>query len=132
MCSSDLGQVPVICNNLVEVLPHVNAGRLRALAISALARSPLLPKLPTVAETYPGFEADTWFGLMAPAGTPDAIVSRLNEAVRQLKQLPAVRERLVQMGANAIELTPAEFAAMIRRESEKWHKVVRAAGIQPE
>lgn len=126
------GHVPVICNNLVEVLPHVNAGRLRALAISALRRSSLLPKLPTVAESYPGFEADTWFGIVAPAGTPPAIVEKLNDTVRQIKHSPQVKERLAQMGADAIDYTPAEFAAMIKREMEKWGKVVRRAGIRPE
>ena len=126
------GQVPVICNNLVEVLPHVNAGKLRALGISAASRSPLLPNVPTVAETYPGFEADTWFGVVAPAGTPAAIIDKLNESIRQIKDTPQVKTRLAQMGANAIDYAPAEFAAMIRREMEKWGKVVRGAGIKPE
>jgi len=105
---------------------------LRALGISAASRSPLLPNVPAVAETYPGFEADTWFGVVAPAGTPPAIIDKLNEAIRQLKQTPQVKTRLAQMGANAIDYTPAEFAAMIRREMEKWSKVVARAGIKPE
>ena len=126
------GQVPVICNNLVEVLPHVNAGTLRALGISAAARSPLLPDVPPVAETYPGFEADTWFGVVAPAGTPAAIIEKLNDAIRQIKATPQVKTRLAQMGANAVDYTPAEFSVMIKREIEKWSKVVRGAGIKPE
>jgi tripartite-type tricarboxylate transporter receptor subunit TctC len=126
------GQVPVICNNLVEVLPQVNAGRLRALGISAASRSSLMPNVPTVAETYPGFEADTWFGVLAPAGTPAVIVDRLNESIRQIKESPQVKARLAQMGANAIEYTPTQFAAMIKREMEKWRKVVMNAGIRPE
>jgi tripartite-type tricarboxylate transporter receptor subunit TctC len=126
------GQVPVICNNLVEVLPHVNAGKLRALGISAASRSPLLPNVPAIAETYPGFEADTWFGVVAPAGTPAAIIDKLAGSIRQIKETPLVKTRLAQMGANAIDYTPAEFAAMIRREMEKWSKVVTRAGIKPE
>jgi tripartite-type tricarboxylate transporter receptor subunit TctC len=126
------GQVPVICNNLVEVLPQVNAGKMRALGISAASRSPLLPNVPAIAETYPGFEADTWFGVVAPAGTPAAIVQRLHDSIRQLKESPQVKARLAQMGANAIDYTPAEFAAMIKREMDKWAKVVATAGIRPE
>jgi tripartite-type tricarboxylate transporter receptor subunit TctC len=126
------GQVPIICNNLVEILPQVKAGRMRALGISALARSSLLPDVPAIAETYPGFEADTWFGVIAPAGTPAPIVDRLNESVRQIKETPAVKSRLLQMGAEAIELSPAEFGALIRKEMEKWGRVVASAGIRPE
>ena len=126
------GQVPIICNNLVEILPQVKAGRMRALGISALARSSLLPDVPAIAETYAGFEADTWFGVIAPAGTPAPIVERLNESVRQMKETPAVKSRLLQMGAEAIDLSPAEFAALIRKEMEKWGRVVAGAGIRPE
>jgi tripartite-type tricarboxylate transporter receptor subunit TctC len=105
---------------------------MRALGISALARSSLLPDVPAIAETYPGFEADTWFGVIAPAGTPAPIVDRLNESVRQIKETPAVKSRLLQMGAEAIELSPAEFGALIRKEMEKWGRVVASAGIRPE
>ena len=126
------GQVPIICNNLVEILPQVNAGRMRAIGISALKRSSLLPDVPAIAETYPGFEADTWFGVVAPAGTPATIVGRLNESVRQIKETPAVKARLSQMGADAIELSPAEFGSLILREMEKWGRVVAGAGIRPE
>jgi tripartite-type tricarboxylate transporter receptor subunit TctC len=126
------GVVQLYINNLVEVLPQVKAGRVRMLAIASAKRSSVVPEIPTVAESgLPGFESTLWYGVMAAAGTPAAIVNKLNEAVRQTQQEPEVRTRLATMGAETAYYTPDEFGALIRREVELWGRVVREAGITP-
>ena len=125
------GQVQLMFNNLVEVTPHVKAGRVRALAVATADRTPAMPELPTVAESgLPGYETSLWYGVVAAAGIPPAIVSRLNEAIRNLQKQPDVKARLASMGAEPVSMTPAEFGAMIKREGEKWGRVVREAGIK--
>jgi tripartite-type tricarboxylate transporter receptor subunit TctC len=126
------GQVQLMFNNLVEVLPHIKSGKVRALAIATAKRSPVLPDLPTVAESgVPGYETSLWYGVVAAAGTPAAIVNKLNDAIRQTQQMPEIKARLAAMGAEPVSLTPAEFGALIKREVEKWGRVVRTAGIVP-
>jgi tripartite-type tricarboxylate transporter receptor subunit TctC len=118
---------------LPTALAYIKAGRLRALGVTGARRSSAAPEIPTIAEAgVPGYEATQWFGIVAPAGTPRAIVERWHrETVRALKD-PAVRERLVADGADPVGSTPEEFAAYLRSETEKWAKVVKAIGIQPE
>ncbi len=124
------GQVQLMFNNLVEALPHVESGRLRALAIATAKRSPAAPNLPTIAETgLPGYETSLWYGVVAPTGTPKAIVDKLNEAIRQVKQTPGVKDRLAKMGADPTDYSPADFAALVKQEMEKWGKVVKEANI---
>jgi len=126
-------QVQMMFANTLSALPMVKAGRLRALAISGSKRSAAAPELPTVAEAgMPGFEASTWFGILAPAGTPKDIIVRFNGEVRKILQMPDVLERLKAQGAEPIGSTPEEFRNYIKSELIKWEKVVKAAGIRLE
>jgi tripartite-type tricarboxylate transporter receptor subunit TctC len=113
--------------------PQIKAGKLRALAITSARRSPVAPELPTVAEAgFPGFEVIGWFGWLAPAATPRAIINRLNtELVRALK-LPEVRERLISQSTEPVGNSPQEFATFMKNEHEKWARVIRQANIRIE
>ena len=125
------GQVPLMFDNMPSSLPYVQAGRLRALAVSTLKRAPALPSLATVAESgLPGFEVSVWFGVLAPAGTPREIVTRLNAIIVKALASPDTRERLAGQGAEPIGNTPEEFTAQMQRDLVKWAKVVKGAGIK--
>ncbi len=114
-------------------LPHVKTGRLRALAATGAKRSPSLPDLPTVAEAgVPGFEVSTWGGVLAPAGTPKSIITKLHGALKRILQLPDVKERLAAIDFEPVGNTPEEFGAFIKKEVARWGKVVRDAGIKPD
>ena len=127
------GQVQVMFSTMPPALPHVTAGRLRALAVASLRRSPAAPELPTLDETaLPGFEATTWHGVMVPAGTPSAIVAKLHDDIVAVLRTPEIAERLSSQGAEAIGNTPEEFASYIRSETAKWAKVVRESGAKLE
>jgi len=125
------GQVPVMFDNMPSSLPHVKADKLRALAVSTLKRSPVLPALATVAESgLPGFEVSVWFGVLAPAGTPREVVARLNAILVKALVNPDMRERLAGQGAEPVGNTPEEFTAQMQRDIVKWAKVVKSAGIK--
>jgi tripartite-type tricarboxylate transporter receptor subunit TctC len=127
------GQVQIMFSTMPPALPHVRDGKLRALAVTSAKRSPAAPELPTVDETaLPGFEANTWHGVVVPAGTPGAIVARLNREIVAILHLPDVVERFSSQGAEALGSTPEEFAAYIRSETLKWAKVVRDSGAKAE
>jgi tripartite-type tricarboxylate transporter receptor subunit TctC len=127
------GEVQVGFNNMVPALPHVKSGRLRALGVSGPARWSGLPDVPAIAASgLPGYEALQWYGVLLPAGTPAAIVSRLNEAIQTVLQLPEVKEQLASEGGEVVGGTPKEFAAYMEREIAKWTKLVKAANIRPE
>jgi tripartite-type tricarboxylate transporter receptor subunit TctC len=120
-------------STMPPALPHVTAGRLRALAVASLQRSPAAPELPTIDEAaLPGFEATTWHGVMVPAGTPDAVVAKLHDEIVAVLRMPDVVERLSSQGAEPIGSTPQAFAAYIRAETAKWAKVVRESGAKVE
>jgi tripartite-type tricarboxylate transporter receptor subunit TctC len=125
------GQVPVMFNNPASIMPHLKAGRLRAIALSSAERSRLVPGLPTVAESgVPGFEVRSWHGAFAPAGTSRDIVNRLNsEMVKALNQ-PDVKERFASQGVELVGNKPEEFAAFLQKEHAKWSKVVKASGAR--
>jgi tripartite-type tricarboxylate transporter receptor subunit TctC len=125
------GRVTMSFGNIVNVLPLVREGKLRAFAVTSSKRSALAPDLPTMAESgYPGFEAVPWFGLMAPAGTPAAIVERLHRETVKALAVPEVKKKLNDLGLDVIGGTPAEFAAAIEREIPQWAKVIKQAGIR--
>jgi tripartite-type tricarboxylate transporter receptor subunit TctC len=127
------GQVQLMFSTMPPALPHVKDGKLRALAVTSSKRSRAMPELPTVDEVaLPGFGANTWHGVVVPAGTPAAIVARLNREIVAILHLPEVVERLSSQGAEALGSTPEEFAAYIRSESVKWAKVVRDSGAKAE
>ena len=114
------------------VMPHLKTGRLRALGVSSAKRSPALPDVPAIAETVPGYEARGWNGVLAPAGTPKPIVDRLNREIVLVVQSPEFLKQLATEGAVPVGNTPAEFAAVIKADIDKWAKVVKEAGIRPE
>ena len=125
------GRVSGSAASAISTMPHVRAGRLRALAITGAKRSPSAPQLPTIAESgVPGFALDQWYGLLAPAGTPKEIVTRLNAEIVKMTLDPAAKERLMTMGLDPIGSTPEAFAAYLQTETVKWGKLVRDAGIR--
>ncbi len=127
------GQVQLMFANTLSVLPHVRSGRLRALAISSSKRSAAAPELPTVAESgMPGFDVSTWFGMLAPRGTPKEIIDRLDGEVRKIVQMADVRARLISQGADPIGSTPEEFRTYLKSELVKWEKAVKAVGVRIE
>jgi tripartite-type tricarboxylate transporter receptor subunit TctC len=124
------GQVQMQFGSVIAVLPHVKAGKLRALAVTVPRRVAALPQVPTMAEAgYPAVETTVWNGVLVPAKTPRPIVERLNAEIVKILKRPDLRERFAAQGAEAVGSTSAEFAAHIRREIDKWGKVVRAAGL---
>lgn len=126
------GRMQLMINPLPEMIPFVESGKLRGLAVAGLKRSPVMPDLPTIAETLPGFEVTTWNGLMAPAATPKEIVARLNAEVVKLLKAPATMKRMNELGLDTIASTPEQFAEHLRRETDKWAKVVKASGARIE
>ena len=126
------GQVQVGFDVMVTSLPHIRSGALRALGVAGSKRFELLPEVPTIAETIPGYEARTWAGVGVPKGTPPEIVAQLNQVINAGLANPAIRARLIEVGTVPMMLTPAEFGAYVTAEAEKWAKVVKAAGIKPE
>ena len=127
------GQVQLMFSTMPPALPHVKDGKLRALAVTSLKRSRATPDLPTVDEAaLPGFEANTWHGVVVPAGTPAIIITRLNREIVAILHLHDIVERLSGQGAEALGSTPEEFAAYIRLETVKWAKVVRESGAKAE
>ena len=121
------GNMNVMFDNLPSALPHIKSGRLKALAVTSRTRSPALPDVPTIEEAagLKGFDASSWFGLFAPAGTPRTVVDKIQADVAKALSQPAVRERFVAQGADPGGNTPDQFAAFIRAETEKWTRVVK-------
>jgi len=125
------GQVHLMFGTAVSFLPYVSAGRLRALAVTNPKRSPIVPNVPTIAESgLPGFEALQWFGVFVPAGTPRDIVSRLHADIVKSLKLSDVRERLVGLGAEVVGNAPDQFAAFQKADSVKWAKIVKESGAK--
>lgn len=124
------GNVQMMFAGISTVLPHIQAGRLRALAIASLKRSPQLPDVPTVAESgYPGFEVTSWYGIVAPAGTPAPIVAKIQRDMAEALENPDVQSRLSGLGLEPIGDTPEHFAATIQAETRKWSDIVERAHI---
>jgi tripartite-type tricarboxylate transporter receptor subunit TctC len=126
------GQVQVIFDNMPSIIEHVRAGSLRALAVTTSARSPQLPDVPTLAETVPGYEASALFGMGAPKKTPPEIIAKLNKEINAVLAEPATRAKLIDLGGEPLIGSPEDFGKMIVAETEKWEKVVKAAGVHVE
>lgn len=125
------GEVNLAFDTLTVLAPQIKSGKVRGIAIASKKRSPLLPDVPTVAEAgYPDYDVVSWFGLAAPAGTPDAVIKQLNGEVRKIAGQPAVQEKLAAQGLEAWPSTPAQFADRIRGDYVKYGRVVKASGIQ--
>ena len=132
---SDLmsGQVQIMLASLLPAMPHVKSGRLRGIAVTTAARSALLPEMPTVAEGgLPGFETTSWHGMVVPAKTPQAISTRIHTEMVKLLNLPDVKALFLAQGMETVANSPAQFAAYIATETEKWTRVVRAIGLTPQ
>ncbi|HEV2008647.1 MAG TPA: tripartite tricarboxylate transporter substrate-binding protein, partial [Burkholderiales bacterium] len=124
------GQVTMYFGSMPAALPHIRTSRLRALGVTSLARSVAAPDIPTVAEEgFPGFEAVTWIGVVAPAGVARTILTRLNAELAAIVRTPELREKLLGQGAEPLTDTPEHFAAYIKSEIKKWASVVKLAGI---
>ena len=128
---SDLigGQIDIMFDNMPSAIQHVRAGKLRPLAVTTARRAPELPEVPTIAEAgVPGYEATSWFGMFAPAGTPAPVVARLNGALVKVLADPEVKKKLAEQGAEPYSEKPEQFAEFIRKETAKWSKVVKDSG----
>jgi tripartite-type tricarboxylate transporter receptor subunit TctC len=124
------GQIPFAFESMIPVLPHVKAGKLRALAVTSAKPSPVLPEIPTVAESgVPGFESIAWYGVVAPAGMPRDIIAKLNAEMARILNLPDIKQRLIEMGSPPVAGTPDQFGALIKSEIVKWGKVVKQAHV---
>ena len=127
------GHVPLTIANVLNALPQIKAGKLRAYGVTSLKRVAVAPDIPTIAEAgVPGFELIQWFGILAPANTPRDIIAKLRAGTVHAVQDPAIREHFISEGAEPIGSTPEEFAAVIRDDLKKWGKVIKDAGIKPE
>ncbi len=127
------GQVQAMVSGMSSVMAHIKAGRLRPLAVTGAQRSPAVPDLPTIAESgFPKFEATAWYGVLAPAGTPKPIVTRLHDEIVRALKMPDVKERLEYVGFEIVGSTPEEFGAYIKTEIKKWQPVVKASGVKPD
>jgi len=126
------GEVSLSFGETIALLPHVKSGRLRALAVTSLKRSSILPELPALAETIPGYTAGPWYGLLAPVKTPSEIIARLNREVVNILRMPDVKAGLTSVGAEPVGNTPNEFALVLKEETERWGRVIRDASIRIE
>ena len=125
------GQIQILSGDLTTLLPPVKAGRLRAIAVTSAKRSSIAPEIPTIAESgVPGYDTSGWFGMVAPAGTPRAVIERLNTDMVKGITTPESRERLGTLGGDVVANTPAEFAAFIRTDHAKWAKLIAATGLK--
>jgi tripartite-type tricarboxylate transporter receptor subunit TctC len=127
------GQVPLVAVNALEALPHVKSGKLKVLAALSASRTGIFPDVPTIAESgYPGFEASVWYGLVAPAGTPPAVLAKLHAELQKALATTEVRERMTGVGGEVTPGSSAQFAALVRSERERYQKLVSETGIKPD
>jgi tripartite-type tricarboxylate transporter receptor subunit TctC len=127
------GETIFMFDNVVTTRPLARAGRLRALAVTTIKRAPAATDIPTIAESgVPGYDANAWFGVFVPAGTPPAVVNRLHAEISRIVKIPKIRDRFLALGAEPAGTTPAQFAAFFRNEVAKWAKVVKESGAQVE
>jgi len=132
MLSLIAGEIPVMFTTPPTAMPYLKADRLRALGATTLTRVEVLPQVPTIAETLPGYESVQWFGMLVPAGTPRPIVERLHQDIVRGLRAPDMKEKLTGLGLTAVGSTPEQFGAYMKSETEKWAKVIKSMGIKPE
>ena len=127
------GRIQFMFATIPSVMPHITAGKLRAIAVSSLKRSRSLPDVPTVADKgFAGFEAGSWFGFFAPKGTPPEVIAQLNKAVNEVLLIPAIEQQMVAQGADPVGGTPAQLGQFVQREHDKWRVIVRDSGARAE
>ena len=127
------GEIESAFPTMPTVIQYVKDGRVRALGVTTLKRVQAMPNVPSIAEAgLPGYESTQWFGILAPAGTPRAIIDRLNQELKRVLSLPEIKDRLASEGTEVVASSPEDFAKHIKSETEKWAKVIKAAGIKPE
>ncbi|REE90876.1 Bug family tripartite tricarboxylate transporter substrate binding protein [Cupriavidus plantarum] len=126
------GQTQLLFSAGTQTLPHVNAGKLRLLAVTEAKRSPLLPNVPTVAETLPGYELSVWYGAFGPKGMPADLVKRLNAEINKVMTLPEVKAQMDKIGVETATSTPQDFGKILRRDADRYGKLIRELGIQAE
>jgi tripartite-type tricarboxylate transporter receptor subunit TctC len=126
------GRVTMLFTTTISAAPHIKAGKLRAVAITSAKRQASMPDVPTIGETIPGYRAEAFQGMVAPAGVPQAIVGKIASEVARIVKLPEISQRFQLDGAEAVGSTPKEFAAFLKTEMQKWSKVIKDAGIKPE
>jgi len=125
------GHMQLMFNSVAPIVPHIKSGKLRVLGIASLQRSPQMPELPTINESgVPGFEAVNWFGLFAPAKTPKPIINRVNAAVVSTIKAPEMQAKFIALGADPVGSSPEEFAAFVRRDTEKYARIVKISGAR--
>ena len=123
------GPSQVMFDNMPSSLPHIQAGKLRALAVTTAQRSDALPGVPTVAETVPGYEASAFFGMSVPKGTPDEVTGILNREINAALADPGMKAKLAELGGIPIASSPADFGRVVSEETEKWAKVIKSGGV---
>src|SRR5271168_5313387 len=127
------GHTKVMFSSMVQTVPHIHTGKLRALGTGGMQRSPVLPDVPTIAEAgVPGYEAVNWWGMVAPAGTPQAIIDKLNKEIEAVQNAPEVQKQFALEGGEPVPMKPAVFGAYMVSEMNKWEKVVKQGGIKAE
>jgi tripartite-type tricarboxylate transporter receptor subunit TctC len=126
------GQVQVMFDPIISSIEHIRAGKLRALAVTTATRADVLPDIPTVADSVPGYEASGWFGVGVPKGTPVEIIDRLNKEINAALSGPKIKARLADMGGTVLAGSPADLRNLIAKDTEKWAKVVKFSGAKPD
>jgi tripartite-type tricarboxylate transporter receptor subunit TctC len=126
------GEIDALFDNVPNVIQHVKAGKMKAIGVTGLQRASLLPEVPTVASTVPGYEVNVWFGMQVPAGTPRPVVDKLNRDMVTLLKDPEVVKRFRDQGVEVVASTPAEFSALVQKEVVKWTQLIRDANIRVE
>jgi tripartite-type tricarboxylate transporter receptor subunit TctC len=124
------GQINCTFLNIAALMPYIKSGQVRPIGVSTLKRSPLLSELPAIAETYPGFEVNSWYGMMAPAKTPANIVNLLQKEIAKILQMPEIIQTLQAVGLSVEGTTPEQYAEQIKRDLSRWQTAVTKAGIQ--
>jgi tripartite-type tricarboxylate transporter receptor subunit TctC len=126
------GHVPIMFDGIPSSLPLVKSGKLRALAVTGLQRTPAAPDIPTVAETIPGFDASGWFAVYVPAGTPKPVITKLNEAINRVLQMPDVKARYAALGADVVGGSPEKLREQVQKELAKWSELIKQTGMKAE